>query len=266
MRAAWPLVLLTQLITIASATEGVRLPAGARIIDLTHTFDEHTPYWPESPPDHFKLSKIVCGKDAAFGFFICMNRMSAPEHGGTHLDAPSHFAEKHASVDQVALSRLIGPAVVIDMTAAVAASADARLGAADVIAFEKAHGRIARDSIVLVRTGWVEHYSDARRYFGTDKLDDSSNLHFPGIGEDAARLLVERGIGAVGIDGPSIDPGQAKTFAAHQVLLGADIPQLENVASMKELPATGTLIIALPMKIGGGTGAPLRIVAVLPPR
>lgn len=133
-----------------------------------------------------------------------------------------------------------------------------------MLVFEQAHGAIAAGTIVLVRTGWVERYADPKRYYGTETLDDDSDLHFSGIGADAARLFVQRSIAAVGIDEPSIDHGPSKDFPSHQVLLGADVPQFENVASLEELPATGALVIALPMKIGRGTGAPLRIVAVLP--
>jgi kynurenine formamidase len=263
MRRAW-LFLLLIIVGFSSPAraEGVRLPPGARLIDLTHAFDDKTPYWPEKPPEHFVLTRSYCGKTPR-GFFYCAGKMAAPEHGGTHLDAPLHFAEKHPSVEAIPLSRLMAPAVVIDMSAAARANRDARLSAGDVAAFEKEHGAIARGTIVLVRTGWAERYGDAKRYYGTEKLDDDSDLHFPGVGEDAARVFVQRGVGAVGIDGPSLDYGPSKDFATHQVLLGADIPQLENVAALAEVPATGALVIALPMKIAGGTGAPLRIVAVV---
>ena len=90
-------------------------------------------------------------------------------------------------------------------------------------------------------------------------------LHFPGIDAEAARWLVHnRSVDAVGIDTPSIDYGQSKTFDTHQILYGADIPGFENVANLDQLPAVGAYVIALPMKIEGGSGGPLRIVALLP--
>jgi kynurenine formamidase len=115
-----------------------------------------------------------------------------------------------------------------------------------------------------VRTGWASRWPDRKAYMGDDTPGDASKLHFPGIGEDAAKLLVERKIAAVGIDTASIDHGPSKDFIAHQVLMAADVPAFENVADMSALPARGATIIALPMKIGGGSGGPLRIVAIVP--
>jgi kynurenine formamidase len=247
----------------SARADAIALAPGARIIDLTHSFDDKTPYWPV-PHQTFALTRIFC--DTMEGTFICMNKMSAPEHGGTHIDAPIHFAKGHATVDQIPVSRLVGPAVVIDMSAAAQAKVDVQLTAVDVAAFESAHGSIERGSIVLVRTNWADRWPDRKSYFGDDKLGDDTHLHFPGIGVDAAKVFIERGVAAVGIDGPSIDYGPSQDFAVHKLLLGSDTPQFENVASIKELPAKGALVIALPMKIGGGTGAPLRIIAILPPQ
>jgi kynurenine formamidase len=246
----------------AGAAAGAAGPRG-RLVDLTHAFDERTLYWP-SPPDSFVLQQLSHGQTAG-GYFYAANKLCAPEHGGTHLDAPLHFSEKGASSADIPLERLVGPAVVIDMTAAAAQNPDALLGAADVAAFEAQHGAIAPGTIVLVRTGWADRWPDRKRYLGDDRPGDASNLHFPGVGEDAARALVARKIGALGIDTASIDRGPSKDFITHQVLMGADIPAFENVASMKDLPTRGATIIALPMKIAGGSGGPLRIVAMLPP-
>jgi kynurenine formamidase len=245
-----------------AAGQAVRLAEGARLVDLTHPFDETTLYWPTSPSG-FQHEQLHHGKTEG-GYFYSSYEFCAPEHGGTHLDAPIHFAEGRSTADAIALERLIGPAVVIDFTGPPATSPDALLGKAEVLAFEEQHGAIAPGTIVLVRTDWAERWPDRRRYLGDDKAGDASNLHFPGIGEDAARLFAERKIAAVGIDTASIDHGPSKTFIAHQVLMGADIPAFENVTSMKGLPARGAFVIALPMKIGKGSGGPLRIVAVVP--
>jgi kynurenine formamidase len=247
----------------APTSNAAVLPPGARIVELTHPFDDKTPYWPDKPPSSFQYKKDWCGKTPR-GFFVCLGSFSAPDHGGTHLDAPIHFAEGHATVDKIPLTKLVGPAVVIDMTAAAQANVDAQLSAADVQAFEKTNGPIERGAIILVRTGWAERWPDRKAYYGDANPEDSSHLHFPGIGEEAAKLFVQRGVGAVGIDGPSVEYGPAKSFPVHQILLGADIPQFENVASLKELPTKGALVIALPMLIGGGTGGPLHIIAILP--
>ncbi|HWN68955.1 MAG TPA: cyclase family protein [Haliangium sp.] len=232
-------------------------------MDLTHTFDETTIYWPNSPSG-FVLHRLAHGMTEA-GFFYASNSITAPEHGGTHLDAPIHFAEGRTTAEAVPLSRLIGPAVVIDMSGAATQGPDALLAVSDVEAFERAHGAIAPGTIVLVRTGWAARWPDRRRYLGDDTPGDISNLHFPGISRAAAEALVARGIAAVGIDTASIDHGPSRDFIAHQVLMKADIPAFENLATLDALPPRGALLIALPMKIGGGSGGPLRAVAVLPP-
>jgi len=238
---------------------------GARLVELTHPFDDKTLYWPEDPPAHFELKPLWCDAVDA-GFFVCLKQVgSIPEHGGTHLDAPLHFAKDHPTVDKIPLARLIAPAVVLDISVAASTNPDATLRSADVDAFERAHGTIERGSIVLVRTRWAERWPDRARYFGNARADENKNLHFPGIDPGAARMLVQRGVAAVGIDSPSVDPGVVVDYPVHQILLGADVPQFENVASLRELPAKGALVIALPMDIAGGTGAPLRIVAILPP-
>ncbi|HWO22695.1 MAG TPA: cyclase family protein [Kofleriaceae bacterium] len=248
----------------SAPARGVRLPEGARMLDLTHSFDERTLYWPTSPSG-FALERLSFGKTPG-GFFYAANKLCAPEHGGTHLDSPIHFAEGKSTAEAIPLSRLVAPAVVIDITRKAGADADALLGPEDVAAFEAAHGAIEPGTIVLVRTGWSERWPDRKRYLGDDTPGDASRLHFPGIGAAAAQKLVERRVGAVGIDTASIDHGPSKDFIAHQILLGADIPAFENLAALADVPARGALVVALPMKIAGGSGGPLRIIAVVPGR
>jgi kynurenine formamidase len=234
-----------------------------RIVDLTHAFDAHTLCWPTSP-SRFELKTLHRGRTDG-GYFYSSYALCAPEHGGTHLDAPSHFAEGRAAADQVPLEALMGGAVVIDVAAAAAADPDYRLRPADVTAWEARHGRIPPRSIVLLRTGWSSRWPDARRYLGDDTPGDASRLHFPGYGTEAARLLVhERRVAVLGIDTASLDHGPSKDFAVHQVASAADVPGLENLANLGELPPTGASVIALPMKIAGGSGGPLRAVALVP--
>lgn len=232
------------------------------MVDLTHSFDERTLYWPTSPSG-FKLESLSHGKTPG-GFFYAANTLSAPEHGGTHLDAPIHFAEGKTTAEAIPLSRLVAPAVVIDITRKASADADALLAPEDITAFEAAHGPIERGTIVLVRTGWSERWPDRKRYFGDDTPGDASRLHFPGIGAAAARLLVERQVAAAGIDTASIDHGPSQDFQAHQILSAADIPAFENLTSLADVPARGAMVIALPMKIAGGSGGPLRVIAIVP--
>jgi kynurenine formamidase len=234
----------------------------AALVDLSWPFDAKTLYWPTSPSG-FQLQELHRGMTPG-GYFYAANSFCAPEHGGTHLDAPIHFAEKGWSVDQIPVQRLVGPAVVVDVAARAAKDRDYHVTASDVAADEKAHGAIPRGAIVLLRTGWSSRYPDRKVYFGDDKPGDASNLHFPGLAEDGARLLVQRGASGVGIDTASIDYGPSRDFIAHQVLNGANVYMLENLAKLGELPTRGATIYALPMKIAGGSGAPVRVVAVLP--
>ncbi|MGK3984573.1 cyclase family protein [Sorangium sp. So ce136] len=239
----------------------VRLPAGARVVDLTYPFDDRTIYWPTATTG-FVHETVHHGRTEG-GYFYAAYTFSAPEHGGTHLDAPIHFAEGKSTADTVPMSRLVGPGVVVDVSAAATRESDYLVTRADIEAFERAHGAIEPFSLVMIRTGWGARWPDRKRYLGDDRPGHAEALHFPGIGEDAARALMARKVAAVGIDTASIDNGPSKDFIAHRVLLGADIPAFENVASMESLPPRGALVIALPMKIHGGSGGPLRIVAVL---
>jgi kynurenine formamidase len=246
----------------APAATGAFPTAGGKLVDLSHTFDEKTIYWPTSP-SAFELKQLSFGKSPG-GWFYAANSICTPEHGGTHLDAPIHFAEGKNTTEAVPLSRLIAPAVVIDISDAAASNPDALLEPTHIEAFEKEHGAIAAGTIVMVRSGWSSRWPDRKAYMGDDKPGDASNLHFPGISEAAARALLERRVAAVGIDTASIDHGPSKNFIAHQVLMGADIPAFENVDALDQLPARGAVVIALPMKIGGGSGGPLRVVAWVP--
>jgi kynurenine formamidase len=232
-------------------------------VDLTHPFDERTLYWPTSTST-FQLTRLHTGKTDA-GFYYAANSFCTPEHGGTHLDAPIHFAEGAWTAEKIPLERLIAPAVVIDASRQSAADPDYRLTAADVRAWEARNGPVPSGAIVLLRTGWSARWPDRRRYLGDDTPGDASKLRFPSYGKDAAELLVrERKVGALGVDTASIDHGPSKDFIVHQIANGANVPGFENVANLGEVPETGAWIVALPMKIAGGSGGPLRIVALVP--
>jgi kynurenine formamidase/D-alanyl-D-alanine dipeptidase len=234
----------------------------ARVVDLTHAFDEKTLYWPTSPTA-FELRTLSKGKTPG-GWFYEANSFCTPEHGGTHLDAPVHFSETGESADLVSVRRLIAPAVVIDVAVKAAQDPDYRLAVADVKAWEAAHGIIPRGAIVLLRTGWSARWPDRRRYFGDDTPNDASHLHFPSYGREAAELLVSvRGAAALGVDTASIDHGPSLDFPVHRVAAAAQVPGLENLTGLGDLPETGAWLVALPMKIGGGSGGPVRVVALL---
>ena len=229
-----------------------------RVVDLTHAFDENTLYWPTDQP--FQHQRTAWGRTEG-GYWYSSFTYGGSEHGGTHLDAPIHFAEGKRAVAEIPVEQLIGPAVVIDITVQCEADSDYRLSVADVENHERRHGAIDAGAIVLVRTGWSRFWPDAKTYLGSDVPGDTANLHFPGVSPEAAEALVQKGVAVVGIDTASIDHGPTRDFRAHQVFAGAQVACLENVARLEELPATGALVMALPMKIGGGSGAPCRIVA-----
>ncbi|HZS03754.1 MAG TPA: cyclase family protein [Blastocatellia bacterium] len=234
----------------------------SKVIDLTYSFDDKTIYWPTAKP--FTWEKEAWGQSPG-GYWYTAARYAASEHGGTHLDAPIHFGKGQAAADEIPVTKLVGPAVVINITQACEKDADYRLTVDDVNAWEKANGRIPDNSIVLVQTGWGKFWPDRKKYLGTDKPGDTANLHFPGISREAAELLTaQRKIDGIGIDTASIDYGQSKDFIAHQIFYGKNVYGLENIASLERLPAKGATLIALPMKIKGGTGGPARIIAILP--
>jgi kynurenine formamidase len=234
-----------------------------QVVDLSHAYGPSTLYWPTSA-SKFKLTHEASGPTAG-GFFYASGTLSTPEHGGTHLDAPHHFSEKGRTTEQIPLEQLVSPAVVVDVSALAAKDRDYRLTREDVLQFEKANGPIARGSIVLLRTGWSRHWPNAKAYLGDDTPGDASKLSFPSYGVDAARLLVEdRGAAALGIDTASIDYGRSTDFQVHRIVAARNVPGFENLTNLDRLPARGAIVIALPMKIEGGSGGPLRAVALVP--
>jgi kynurenine formamidase len=237
--------------------------ARVRVVDLTHPLNAKTLYWPTSP-SAFRLEQLFFGMTPR-GFFYTANAFSAPEHGGTHIDAPIHFARAGLTVDRIPLERLVAAAIVIDVATKADRDPDYRLTVEDVRAFEQRHGRIPAGSIVLLRTGWSRRWPDPKAYFGDDTPGDASKLHFPSFGLDAARVLIhERRVAALGADVASIDYGPSTDFAVHQLAAAANVPGLENLTNLHELPVSGAVVVALPVKIEGGSGGPARVIALVP--
>jgi D-alanyl-D-alanine dipeptidase/kynurenine formamidase len=238
--------------------------AAAEVIDLTHPFDADTLYWPNAASG-FELKTLHAGPTAG-GWYYASNSFCAPEHGGTHLDAPVHFAEGRSTADAVELDRLVVPIVVIDVAKQVAADADYRLTVEDVLAWERVNGAIPRGVAVLLRTDWSVRWPDRKRTFGDDAPGRTDRLHFPAYGKQAAELLVQaRKVAALGLDTPSLDHGPSTDFPAHRVAAAANVPGFENLMNLDRLPPTGAWLVALPMKIAGGSGGPLRAVALIRP-
>ena len=254
--------------TFTGAFAGGSAPSGAAagslggLVDLSHSFNKDTIYWPTAT--RFTLTKVAEGETEG-GWFYAANDFSAAEHGGTHLDSPIHFARGGDKTDEIPLRRLVGEAVVVSVVPRALADRDYLITAADFQAWERMNGRIPRRSIVLLRTGFDRFWPDAERYLGTAERGEAAvpKLHFPGLAEGGARWLVrQRRVKAVGIDTASIDRGQSTDFMSHRVLGAANTPVFENLARLGRLPRRGFGVVALPMKIEGGSGGPLRVIAV----
>ena len=241
-----------------------RLDFNGQWIDLSHDFSENTIYWPTA--NSFKKSTVFEGYTDK-GFYYSAYNFSAAEHGGTHVDAPIHFFEKRNTVDAIPVQQLIGPGVVIRIAKKVVTDRNYQLSVGDIQAWEKEHGTIPDNAIVLIDTGSSKFWPNREDYMGTAERGPEAvkKLKFPGIHPTTAKFLVtKRKIKAVGLDTPSLDYGGSTLFETHRILFENNIPGFENVANLDKLPVKGAMIIALPMKIKGGSGGPLRIVALLP--
>jgi kynurenine formamidase len=236
----------------------------SRIVDLTHSFGSDTIVWPTE--QDFKLV-IQHAEDTAGGYYYASNRVEMPEHGGTHIDAPIHFSRGKQTLDEIPIERLVGTGVRIDVTKQCARDRDYRVTISDLERWEAEHGRIPNQAIVLLNTGYAKFWPSRKDYLGTELRGQEGvrALHFPGLHpETAAWLVRERQVKAVGIDTASIDYGQSIKFETHVALLSQNVPVFENLAELQSLPGRGFEVIALPMKIAGGTGGPLRIIGVVP--
>lgn len=231
----------------------------AAIVDLTHVIDGNTIFWPTEKKT-FELIEEHKGLTER-GFFYAANRFCLPEHGGTHIDAPYHFAKGGLAVGALPVERLVGPAAVIDIAEKAAKDRDDTLSTDDIAAWEAVHGTIAPGTIVLLRTGWSSRWPNKLAYLGSDKPGDASDLHFPSFGVEAVRLLIARGVSVIGVDTASIDNGPSKDFLVHRAAGAANVIGLENLTNLDKLPPTGAWVVALPMKIAHGSGAPARVIA-----
>lgn len=260
------ILILCLLLTACSSTPDEQKPSfpQGQWIDLTHDYDENTIFWPTA--ETFRLDTVFVGTTDG-GFYYSAFQFCLAEHGGTHLDAPVHFAEGKWAVDEIPLENSMGEAVVVDVSEAAADNPDYQISVTDVEAWEEEHGTIPDGAILIFRTGYEAFWPDRVKYMGTDERGPEAvaKLHFPGIAPALATWLVDnRDIKAVGLDTPSIDYGQSTLFGSHRILYEENILGFENLNNLSELPPTGAWVIALPMKIKGGSGGPLRVVALLP--
>ena len=235
----------------------------SKIVDLTHSYNADTIFWPTSPI-RFEHNQLSYG-DTSGGYFYSAYSFAMPEHGGTHLDAPIHFYRGKDTADKVALEKLVTQAYVVNVSPQAATDRNYRLSLADIKAFEAVYGQIVKGAAVLLRTDWSNHWPNTKAYLGDDTPGDASKLSFPSFGPEAIGFLVkERQIALIGVDTASIDYGKSKDFMVHRIIGEANIPALENLTNLAALPATGAIIVALPTKIEGGSGGPARVIAFVP--
>jgi len=233
------------------------IPSGkTRVLDLSYAISDKLVPW---PGDERLFEARVNATVERNGYYTRSFWML--EHYGTHLDAPAHFPPGKATVEQIPVKQLFGPAVVIDVRAEVVKDADYQLPAARVEDWEKRHGRIPQGAVVLLRTGWASRWPDAGKYRNQDA---QGKMHFPGFSAEAAKLLVERGVSGLGCDTLSTDHGASSEYAVHHLALGAGLYQLENLPDLTELPEVGAFLIVAPIKLEGGSGGPVRVFAILP--
>ena len=250
------------LIAALSSSLSACVSQDMKILDLTHAFDEKTIYWPNNK--HFHRENTAHGMTEK-GYWYASGTFSASEHGGTHMDAPNHFAASGIGMDAIPVDQFMGPAIVIDIQRQSQTNPDYTLSVSDITNWESRFGQIPPTTLVLLRTGWGQYWPDKTRYLGSPTPDDPLTLHFPGFSGQAMTFLVhERQIRGVGIDTASIDHGQSRDFIAHQVLSEANHYALESVAALDQVPTTGAMIYAFPIKIKDGTGGPVRILGMIP--
>jgi kynurenine formamidase len=226
-----------------------------RVVDLTQPLDEATVLWPGSPRVRTRTLSTVEGE----GHFTRL--LTTPEHAGTHLDAPSHFAGGGANVDAIPADRLVVPCAVLDVAEECVPNPDFALERERIEELEHSDGPIERGSAILIATGWEAFRAEPFRYLGGTTVED---VRFPGLAPGGAELLIERGVVGVGVDTLSVDPGRAREYPVHRVTLPAGLWHLEGLVNLGELPARGATLFVGALKLAGGSGAPARVLALVP--
>lgn len=226
-----------------------------RLVDLSHTLKAGMPFFPGGSP--FEWSPISTYERDGYA----SSRFSMGEHTGTHMDAPYHFNSEGQKVHEVKLDRAMALACVVDVRNEVSQNPDYEVALEDILKWETRNGRIPDHSVVLLRTGWSEFWNDPDRYINAGK---DGMPHFPGLSREAAEFLArDRRIAGVGTDALSVDPGQNTTLIAHRILHSQGRYHLENLGNLDQLPPFGALLMVFPLPIEGGSGAPVRAVALV---
>lgn len=221
-----------------------------QLIDLTHTLEPNIPTWEGGCG--FSLSTDVDYHDCIdeTQFRIMSIHMNAG--AGTHMDAPNHCFPNGFSVNDFKLDHLCMPCVVIDVSEKV--HEHYSVSEEDILFFEEKFGKIAKDTCVMIRTGWDKYWDTPEKY---------RNDHiFPTVSLPAAEILIKRGVIVLGIDTLSPDrPDHG--FKVHQAFLGNNKILIENVTNLDKLPYVGSYIMLLPLKLKNATEAPVRLIALI---
>ena len=250
-------LVLALLVFAQHRPDSASVPAFHEVIDLTHAINAQVPTYELSGKPAFQATTVASiDKD---GYFA--REISLPEHFGTHLDAPAHFAHGLWTVDQIPPERFVAPLIVLDVRAGATSNADYQVSIEDIARWEQSHGQIPPHAVVVAYTGWEARWNSVKDY---RNADDKGVMHFPGYSLEAAKFLVEaRNTLGLGIDTLSIDYGPSKDFPVHQYTLGHSLYHLENVANLDHTPSTGATVVVAPMKLEGGSGSPVRILALV---
>jgi kynurenine formamidase len=238
------------------------------VIDLTQPLSEKTPILQLPPPfantPGWKTHLISEFDDNGPAWY--WNWFEGGEHVGTHFDAPKHWitGRDKESVDEVPVSRLIGPAVVIDKSAEAALDADYLLTIDDVRSFESEHGALPEGGWLLYRTGWDARAHDSAAFLNANE----TGPHTPGIDVECARWLAEEApIRGIGVETVGTDAGTAHSFEpafpCHNFVLGAGKYGLTQLNNLAKLPPTGAVLVVMPLKLVNGSGSPCRAVALV---
>jgi kynurenine formamidase len=227
------------------------------IVDLTHTLSEETPYIPV-PGITFPFKKTPIATVSKNG--VAAYRWEIHEHLGTQIDAPTHFFDGALSLEQLPVTSLVVPLVVIDVSTRVAANADTSLTVVDIEAWEQRHGRIPKQAGVFMTSGWAARIGNAKSFVNADA---SGVMHFPGFSAEAATFLARsRDVAGIGVDTLSLDPGLDTKYAAHKAWLATGKWGVELVANLSEVPPSGATVFVGATKVKGATGGPVRLIAV----
>ncbi|NNF26280.1 MAG: cyclase family protein [Gemmatimonadetes bacterium] len=245
------------------------LASGAvRVVDLTQPLGPDTPVigLPDifAPSPGFSMEQISRYDDAGPGWY--WNTIRLGEHTGTHFDAPVHWVTgkdlPDNRCDTIPPARFVGPGCVIDASEEVAEDPDFLLTPERINAWEGEHGRVPAGSWLLLRTDWSKR-TDPEAFLNV--RDDGP--HSPGFSADATRLLIERDVLGVGVETVGTDAGQAGgfdlPFPNHTLMHGAGKFGLASLTNLDQLPPTGSVVIAAPLKIVDGSGSPLRVLALV---